>query len=186
MSLVSSTIPRGWQGLAAAGLAASVLVACGGLTAEAPLTVKLGATRDQATTQLRAHKYCHHADGPAPKVETYPRCDRPGTEWGESWVTAQFDHDALVELKRYERFTDDNRAVERWNQLIADRVKLSPEAPDAGPELSARTVLPAGTRSVKAWRLDASTVVGVYLLTPTPPESASVLEAILRLPAAPQ
>ena len=32
---------------------------------------------------------------------------------------------------------------------------------------------------MKAFRVDANTVVGVYLLTPTPPEDASVLEAIV-------
>ncbi len=161
----------------------AVLVSgCGGVSAEAPLTVKLGANRAQTTAVLKSHKFCHKEDGgPKPNPETYPRCDRPGAEWGESWVIARFDQDRLTELKRYERFSDEGRAVERWNQLVGDRLKLHPDAPDAQGELQGRSLEP-GTKSMKAWRLDAQTVVGVYLLNPTPPENASVLEAIVTLP----
>lgn len=155
---------------------------CGGVTAEAPLTLPLGVDRAQTTSQLLAHKFCHETDGgPQPNPALYPRCERAGAEWGESWVSARFDQERLVELKRYERFSDDARAVERWNQLVADRMKLHPSAPDAVAELQEKGLEP-GTRSMKAWRLDATTVVGVYLLTPTAPENASILESIIRLP----
>lgn len=158
--------------------------ACGGVTAEAPLTLKLGVDRAHTTSGLKAHKFCHEADGgPQPNPETYPRCDRTGAEDGESWVSARFDKDVLIELKRYERFSDDSRAVERWNQLVADRLKLHPDAPDASRELQGRG-LPPGTRTMKAWRLDATTVVGVYLLTPSAPETASILELVTSLPKA--
>jgi hypothetical protein len=163
---------------------ASVLIptaGCGGATAEAPLTLNLGVPREQADKELRAHQYCHTVDGPRQKVETYPRCKRAGTEWGESWVTARYEGDKLVELRRFERYTDDNRAVERWNQLVADRIKISPDDPQALEALRERGPLEAGTRTVKAFRVDANTVVGVYLLTPTPPEDASVLEAIVHV-----
>nr|MDQ3301649.1 hypothetical protein [Myxococcota bacterium] len=83
--------------------------------------------------------------------------------------------------KRYERFADDNRAIERWNQLIGERAKLTPESAEAKTSLRTRELEP-GTRSVKAFRVDANTIVGVYLLTPSPPEDASVLESILRVP----
>ena len=162
---------------------ASLLVfgACGGVAAEAPLTLKLGIPRDQATTQLRSHQYCHTSDGPPKKVETYPRCKRAGTEWGESWVTARFEGDALVEVRRWERYADDNAAIERWNQLVADRLKISKDEPEALDALKARGPLESGTRTVKAFRVDANTIVAVYLLTPSPPEDASVLEAIVRV-----
>ena len=156
-------------------------VACGGVAAEAPLTLKLGIPRDQATSQLRSHQYCHTTDGPPQKVETYPRCKRAGTEWGESWVTARFDGDTLIEVRRWERYAEDTAAVQRWNQLVAERMKISADDPEALEALRARGPLEAGTRSVKAFRVDANTVVGVYLLTPSPPEDASVLEAILRV-----
>jgi hypothetical protein len=156
--------------------------ACGGVTAETPLTLKLGLDRAHTTSSLAAHKFCHKEDGGTqPNPETYPRCDRAGAEWGEAWVSARFEKDLLIELKRYERFSDEGRAVERWNQLVGDRMKLHPDAADAQAELQARSLEP-GTRSMKAWRLDAQTVVGVYLLTPTAPENASILEAIVTLP----
>ncbi|MBA3455164.1 MAG: hypothetical protein H0T42_18890 [Deltaproteobacteria bacterium] len=155
--------------------------ACGGVAAEAPLTLKLGIPRDQATSQLRSHQYCHKSDGPPQKLETYPRCKRAGTEWGESWVTARFDGDTLVELRRWERFADDNAAIERWNQLVADRLKLGPDDPEALEALRARGPLAAGTRSVKAFHVDSTTIAAVYLLTPSPPEDASVLETIIRV-----
>ena len=163
-------------------LLATLVSGCGGVTAEAPLNLRLGGERAHTTQELKAHKFCHKEDGgPQPNPETYPRCARAGAEWGESWVSARFDKDALIEIKRYERFSDDARAVERWNQLVGDRMKLHPDAPDARSELQARSLEP-GTRSMKAWRLDAQTVVGVYLLTPTSPENASILEAIITLP----
>lgn len=157
------------------------VVGCGGATAEAPLTLKLGVPRAQADKELRAHQYCPKFDGPRQKLETYPRCERAGTEWGESWVTARYEGDTLVEVRRFERYTDDNRALERWNQLVADRIKISPDDPEALEALRERGPLEPGTRTVKAFRVDANTVVGVYLLTPTPPEDASVLEAIVHV-----
>lgn len=160
-----------------------VVVGCAGSAAEGPLTVKLNIPRDQAVSQLRGHSFCRKQGEPPARTETYPRCDRPGTEWGESWVIARYEKEQLVELKRYERFTDENRAVERWNQLIADRAKQSPGAADVTATLKGRLLEP-GTKSMKAFRVDASTVVGVYLLTPTPPEDASVLETVVLVPDA--
>lgn len=158
-----------------------LIVGCAGPAAEAPLRVKLGVSRDQATSELRAAQFCHKDEGgAAQKIVTYPRCERAATEWGESWVTAKYEDEKLVELRRYERFTDDDRAIERWNQLIGERAKISPEAPDAAAALRTKGLEP-GTRTMKAFRVDADTVVGVYLLNPTPPEQANVLETIVRV-----
>jgi hypothetical protein len=161
------------------GIVVVSLTACGGVSADAPLRVKLGTPRDQALAELRAQKFCFKEDGPAQRVETYARCERSGTDWGEGWVTATYEQGKLVELRRYERFSDDERAVERWNQLVGDRKKASPNATDATDALRHRGPLEPGTRSVKAFQLDATTVVAVYLLTPSPPENASILEAVL-------
>ena len=157
------------------------LLGCASATAESPLTVKLGVPRDQAVAELHKHQYCRK-DGPPEKLETLARCDRPGTEWGDSWVTVRYEGDTLIELRRFERYADEGHATERWNQLVTDRQKLTPDAPDAGDLLRKRGALEAGTRSVKAWQLDGDTIVAVYLLTPTPPDNANVLEAIVRVP----
>lgn len=155
--------------------------ACGGIAAEAPITLKLGTDRAHARSAMKAHKFCSKVDGgPQPNPDKFTRCSRAGAEWGESWVTVRYESEAVVEVKRYERFSDDNRAIERWNQLVGDRMKLHPNATDAAVELEAKGLEP-GTRSVKAWRLDDRTVVAAYLLTPTAPENASVLEAIYKL-----
>ncbi len=160
------------------------VAACGGVSADAPLRTKLGTPRDQTLAELRAQKFCFKEDGPAQRVETYPRCERAGADWGEGWVRATYENGNLVELRRYERFTEDARALERWNQLVADRMKVSPDAADAGDALRRRGPLEPGTRSVKAFQLDATTVVAIYLLTPSPPDNASILEAILPVPSA--
>ena len=143
-----------------------------------PLTVSLGLGRDATTQALHDHQYCHKVDPPQ-KIETYPRCERVGSEWGESWITAEFAEDKLVELRRWERFTDDSRAVERWNQLVIDRNKLVPESDAALQILRSQGLLQPGTRAVKAFQIDRGTVVGIYLLTPSAPEQASVLEKIV-------
>lgn len=162
----------------------ALVVGCAGVTAEQPLAVKLGMPRDEAVASLKTQKYCPEQGNPPARLETYPRCDRPGADWGESWVTARYDEQRLVEVRRYERFTDDARAIERWNQLIADRAKISSESPEATSALRARLLEP-GTRTVKAFRVDANTVAGVYLLKPTPPEEASILEVLVLAPASP-
>ena len=156
------------------------LLGCAGTTAESPLTVKLGLPRDRATAELHKHQYCRK-DGPPEKLEVFPRCDRPGTEWGDSWVTARYEGDTLVEVRRFERYADDSHATERWNQLVTEREKLAPDAADAGEALRKKGALEPGTKAFKAFQLDAETIVVVYLLTPTPPENASVLEEITRV-----
>jgi hypothetical protein len=159
------------------------LAACGDPTAESPITITLGSPREQVIADLKSnHRYCAKpVHRPPPNgTDTYERCDRPGAEWGESWIAATYESGRLVELKRYERFSDDTRAVERWNQLVGARMKISPESAAATAALRSRPLEP-GTRSVKAFQVDPNTVVGVYLLTPTPPEDASILEAIVRV-----
>ncbi len=159
------------------------VIGCAGATAESPITISLGAPREQVIQDLKTkHRYCAKAEHrpAATKTDTYQRCDRPGAEWGESWIAATYEEGKLVELRRYERFSDDARAVERWNQLIGERAKLQPFSDEAAAALNARPLEP-GTRSMKAFKVGASTVVGVYLLTPTPPEDASILEAIVQI-----
>jgi len=157
------------------------VVACGGAVAERPLNMQLGIPREQAVRELRAHAFCPGTTG-RQKLEIYPRCERAGTEWGEAWVAARYDDGGtLVEVRRFERYTDDGVALERWNQLVAARAQLTPETPDALAALRERGPLEPGTRSVKAFRIDPSTIAVVYLLTPTPPEDANVLEAILHV-----
>jgi hypothetical protein len=157
----------------------TLFCACASATAEAPLSLRLGEPREKALEDIKAAQFCPRIDGPAQRTETYPRCERAGTEWGDAWVTATYDNGKLVEVRRWERYDNDDHAVVRWNQLVNDRTKASPDATDAGDLLRARGPLEPGTRSVKAFLLDSKTIVAVYLLTPSPPENASVLEAIM-------
>ncbi len=178
-------IPSRVQGAASVWIAAVIAAAgCAGPQAETPLRVKLGTPRAQARAELRAAQFCPPAeDGPAPKVETYPRCPRSGSEWSQAWVTARYDKGALAELRRYERFTEDGRAMERWNELVTMRRQHAADSAEAATVLSPRGQLRPGTRMFKAFRVDADTVVGVFLLTPLPPEDASILELVVRAPA---
>ena len=155
-----------------------LLAACGGPRAEAPLTVNLGITHDAAERDLQAHQFCRVHGQPDSNHELYPRCDRTAAELGEAWVNATFEGDRLIELRRWERYPDDSRAVERWNEMLAARSKISTPSDEALQHLRERGLLPAGTRSVKAFRGQDGTVIGVYLLTPSPPENANVLEQV--------
>ncbi len=152
--------------------------ACGGPRAEAPLTVPLGITHAATEQALHAHQFCRERGQVDSNHELFPRCDRTAAELADSWVTATFDHDRLVELRRWERYGDDARAVERWNELLAARAKVSAPSDEALRHLRERGLLPAGTRSVKAFRGADGVVIGVYLLEPSPPEQANVLEQI--------
>jgi hypothetical protein len=159
-----------------------VLAACGGPAAEAPLTMQLGLSHDATEQQLRAHQFCLETSSSAvtstQAKQVYPRCERAASEHGDAWVVARYEGDKLVELRRYERYPDDNRAVERWNELIAERMKKSQPSEAALQKMKNRGELPAGTRSVKAFDGEPGTVVGVYLLTPSPPDQANVLEQV--------
>lgn len=165
--------------LAAAG---GALAACGGTAAESPLTMQLGLTHDATEQQLRAHQFCLETSSSTVKStqqkQVYPRCERTAAEHGDAWVIAIYDGDKLVELRRYERYGDDNRAVERWNELIAERMKKSAVSETALQKLKDKGLLQSGTRSVKAFDGEPGTVVGVYLLTPYPPDHANVLEQV--------
>lgn len=154
------------------------IAACGGAGADAPLRMTLGLSRDDTEKALASHQYCRKpGDANLPK-QIYPRCDRPGSEWGESWVTASFDGNRLVEVKRWERYADDDRALQRWNELIEARSKTEAPSEEALQSLRDKGLLEPGTKAVKAFRGSENTVIGVYLLTPSPPEQANVLEKI--------
>ena len=113
-----------------------------------------------------------------------------GSVWGESSTVAMAAAAARAaetcpaetELRRWERYGDDAHAVERWNQLVADRSKLTPPSEAAAQALRERGLLQPGTRTVRAFQVDDRTIVGVYLLTPSEPENATVLEKISFLP----
>jgi hypothetical protein len=152
--------------------------ACGGATAEAPLTVPLGITHKDAEKALKDHQFCHQSGQLPQKDELYPRCDRTAAELGDAWVTAQFDGDRLIELRRWERYGDDTAAVQRWNDLVAARMKTSAPSDEALQALKDKGLMEPGTRTVKAFRDKDGTVIGVYLLTPSEPQKANVLEKI--------
>lgn len=158
------------------------LAACGGPVAEAPLTMQLGLSHEATEKELRAHQFCLQTSTSTVKYteqkQTYPRCQRAASEHGEAWVIAIYDGDKLVELRRYERYSDDNRAVERWNEMIGARMKKSQPSEQALQKIKDRGLLQSGTRSVKAFDGEPGTVVGVYLLTPSPPDQANVLEQV--------
>lgn len=155
-----------------------LVAACGGPSAEAPLTVPLGITHKDAEKALHDHQFCHKQGELPQRQELYPRCDRTAAELGDAWVTAEFDGDRLVELRRWERYGDDSAAVQRWNDLVAARMKTSTPADDALQALRDKGLMEPGTRTVKAFREKDGTIVGVYLLTPSEPQNANVLEKI--------
>jgi hypothetical protein len=156
--------------------------ACGGASAESPLTVSLGGSHDATERALETHQFCLQRSSSViaseQKQQVYPRCGRTAAEHGDAWVIASYDGDRLVELRRYERYGDDSRAIERWNALVGGWMKTSTPSDEALAALKAQGLVEPGTRSVKAFRTDEGTVVGVYLLTPSPPDNVNVLEKI--------
>jgi hypothetical protein len=169
---------------AGALLVTAISAAGCGPAADAPLSVRLGLPRDQTTAELRQRDFCPR-DEVAAASAVYPRCRRPGADWADVWVVADFEHDRVVRLRRWERFTDDGRAVERWNELVEKRVAAGEAPSDAARQaLRRRQELPVGTRSWTAFRSGDHTLVAVYLLTPSPPENASVMEELVAAPGA--
>lgn len=166
-------------------LAIAVLVAmvasCGGPSAEGPLTVTVGMARDRLPAELHRFEYCQR-DEPQADTEVFPRCDSPGVEFGQSWVVAHYDNGRVVRIQRWERFAEEGRGVERFNTLVEKRSALvGPPDPDAKRQVAGQQELPKGTKTWVAFRAGDRSLVGVYLLEPSPPEYASVLEEIVEL-----
>jgi hypothetical protein len=160
-------------------LAACVIVLAGCAHAgEGPLDVPLGLPRDQVPAELHHFEYCAAAERTWGPTETFAHCDTPGLDWKDSWVVVEYAKDRAVRVARYERFDDDGRAVDRWNQLVNARARKVAPTAEARAAVSSHHTLPPGTRSWQAFPGD-HTVTAVYLLTPRPPDNASVLEEIL-------
>src|SRR5215510_5044082 len=124
------------------------LAACGGPRAEAPLTMQLGLSHEATEKALRAHQFCLETSSSTVKhtqqKQVYPRCARAEAEHGDAWVIAIYEGDKLVELRRYERYGDDARAVERWNELVATRMKKTPASDQALGQIKNRGLLQPG------------------------------------------
>jgi hypothetical protein len=162
----------------ALALTLATLGACASVS-EGSLQVPLGLPRDQVPAAVRRYDFCVGDQGSRVE-ETFPRCKGPGIDYRDAWMVAGYDGGRLMRLARYERWDDDNRAVERWNALIASRTKLTgPASDEARQAVMAQRDLPPGTRSWQAFRAGDHALVAIYLLTPSPPSNASVLEELL-------
>ncbi|MBE7448832.1 MAG: hypothetical protein HS111_08055 [Kofleriaceae bacterium] len=161
----------------AALLLALAATGCAAQRGEGPLDVALGLSRSETARALRHHDFCPRLEA-ATEEEVYPRCDRPGAGFGAAWVVARYDGGRLVRLQRFERWTDEARAAERWNLLIEKRAARTPVSQEARARLLARQPIPDGTRSWAAFRA-GDDLVGVYLLRPATADGPSILEEIL-------
>jgi hypothetical protein len=160
------------------GLAALLAVmGCAAQRAEGPLYVSLGMSRGETAAALKHYAFCAQVE-PATDREVYPQCDRPGTGYGDAWVIAQYKTGKLVRVQRFERWSDEQRAAERWNQLVEKRALKQPVSQDARARIRARQTIPEGTKTWTAFQSGAD-LVGVYLLQPTNAEAPSILEEIL-------
>ena len=159
-------------------LLGTILAGCAH-TAEGPLDVPLGLPRDQLAKELARYDYCPREAPQNPQHETFPRCENPGIDYRDSWVVVEYQDGRVSRVQRFERWDDDARATERWNQLVTARGKHGGPSDAARAVVAAKHDLPPGTRSWQAFESGQYTVVAVYLLTPRPPENASILEEIL-------
>jgi hypothetical protein len=150
---------------------------CAAQRAEGPLQISLGLSRDETARALRRYDFCPQLEA-ASADEVYPQCDRPGAGFGDAWVIAHYQGGKLARLQRFERWADDARATERWNQLIEKRSATTPVSTDARARIFERQRIPERTKSWVAFQVNAD-LVGVYLLTPAAPEDPAILEEIL-------
>jgi hypothetical protein len=157
------------------------LAACGGASAEGPLDITIGTTRDTLVHQLRGHAYCQNGErDEKDPTEMFPQCSAPGAEYGQTWVIATYDEGGrAVKVERFEKYTETARAEERFNDLVAARSKsLGDPSDGAKQQLQAQESLPDGTRSWVAFSSEGQ-LVAVYLLDPRPPGYANVLEEVV-------
>ncbi len=179
----SSTGRRAWSILAAT-VALVVVSACAAQRAEGPLGVTLGLSPDETAHALRAYDFCRRGE-PAAAEEVFPQCDRPGAGFGQAWVVAHYRDGRLIRLARFERWTDELRAQERWNQLIEKRGLDTPPSQAARDQIFGRQRIPERTRSWIAFAT-ADSLIGVYLLSPARADDPAILEEIIPVVAPPE
>jgi hypothetical protein len=194
-SLMNSQYNQAVNGTNVVRCAIAVLVGaaggagCGAAAHDAPLTLAPGEPRAQTIAALRDREYCR-PPGPERDVEIYPACDAPGAEYGQSWVAVEYRADRMVRLQRFEHYDDDERAIERWNDLVRRHVELDGAASqDAREAMVLLRGLPDGTRSWFAFYRGTGAgeiLVGVYLMTPARAGDANVLEEIIAADRAPE
>lgn len=154
-----------------------MLVGCGAASADRPLTIGLGSNRDALPAALKDAGYCQ-IEPTISDTEIFPRCERVGSELGDSWVEATYEDDRVVRIRRWEKFGEDRHGLDRFNALVEQRAQDSAPSEDAKKALGAQQPLPNGTKTWVAFQSGGS-LIGVYLLDPTPPENAQVLEEIV-------
>src|SRR5438105_10288206 len=129
-----------------------VLLAGCAHTAEGPLDVPIGLPRTDLAGELRRYDYCPPADPSGDAHEIFPHCDDPGADYRDSWVEVDYDGGRVTRVERFERWDDDARATQRWEQLVTERGKKTAATEDARALVKARHDLPAGTRSWQAFK----------------------------------
>ena len=139
----------------------------------------LGTNRDALPGALHDFEYCQ-IEPTISDTEVFPRCKRVGSELGESWVEATYEDDKVVRIRRWEKFGEEKHGLDRFNALVEQRAKDNPPTDDARRTLAAQQELPNGTKTWVAFKAGTS-LVAVYLLDPTPPENAQVLEEIVEI-----
>lgn len=164
---------------------AAFVVGVGGCGASAgvPLQVTPGISRAETNEALSRYEYCRKA-GPVRPTQTYEHCAGPGVEYGHSWVVAEFDGDTLTKLQRWERFSDPERATDRWHELVTRRAEVNgPPSERVREKLRNMRGVPANAISWAAFTTtDFSTVIGVYLLEAVDDDDPNILEEILVAP----
>jgi hypothetical protein len=134
-------------------------------------------SRAETASALRHYDFCAQVE-PAKADEVYPQCDRPGTGYGDAWVIAHYEMGRLTRVQRFERWTDEARAADRWNQLVEKRSMKQAVSQDARARISARGPVPEGTKTWAAFQ-SGEDLVGVYLLEPSTSDGPAILEEII-------
>jgi hypothetical protein len=168
--------------LLAVATAVAVLAGCGA-GAGVALDIAPGISRAETKDALSKYEYCRKA-GPVRPSQTYETCSGPGVTYGHSWVVAEFDGDTLTQLQRWERFSDPERATDRWHELVTKRAEINgPPSDRVREKLRNMRGVPANAISWAAFAsTDFSVVIGVYLLEAVDSDDPNILEEILIAP----
>jgi hypothetical protein len=162
-------------------VALATFPACASQRALGPLQIHLGLTPAQTAAAVGEYDFCRSAGeaaGARRNRETFVQCGRPGVAHSDAWVVAQYRDGRTVRLQRFERWPDDTRAAERWNQLIERRAVDGAASQYARDLIFDRQRIPDGTHSWVAFER-GDELIGLYLLKATDPNEPRILEEIL-------
>ncbi len=143
-----------------------------------------GQSRVEAEGSLDRSNYCR-GGAATHTIQKYERCGVTGFENVQSWVVVNYNKTGkVVRARRLKRFGSHGEAVKGWNLRWENmRNELGKSSNEARAQLGVLGEIPEGAITWKVWfSASKGHLIGLYLVKPSEPSDAQVVEVIRARP----